>query len=146
MGIEIPIDFEVVDSLLEAGCSGEEIASHFGIHADTLYNRVNNNFGKMWTAYSAEKKIKGCNLLRAKQYAKALGRCEDGDNTLLIWLGKTRLKQVEHREEIKPADAPTQAVIDSGHENMELKAKLSIAIKEIETLKGAAIANEPETR
>ena len=43
------------------------------------------------------KKAKGNSFLRAKQYEKAL----QGDNVMLVWLGKNRLKQTDREQEQK---------------------------------------------
>lgn len=88
---EKEIDWKLVDSLLIAGCFGTEIAPHFDMHVKTFYSRVEDKFGVTFTEYSAEKKFKGESLLRKVQYDKAI----KGDNTMLIWLGKNRLKQRE---------------------------------------------------
>jgi hypothetical protein len=89
------IDWDYVDSLLEAGCSGREISSTIGITPQTIYDRCLQDNKKEFSLYSQEKQAKGESLLRAHQYAKALGYTDKGDNTLLIWLGKTRLKQID---------------------------------------------------
>src|SRR5258708_32521512 len=83
------IDWNVVDRFLEAGCPGSEIAPYFGIHPETLYDRAYKEFGIMWTDYSQQKKQKGNIPIRVKQYDKAL----KGENNMLIWLGKNRLKK-----------------------------------------------------
>ena len=100
------IDWNLVNKLLEAGCTGTEIAPHFGIHYETLYDRAYKDFGIMWTEYAQRLRQKGDSSLRAVQYAKAL----KGDNMMLIWLGKNRLGQRDgedknkdspHHEELK---------------------------------------------
>ena len=88
---ELKIDWHKVEQLLMAGCPGTEVAAHFSMHADTLYNHVLKEKGLKFTDYSAQFKEKGDSLLRAKQYEKALEK----DNTMMIWLGKQRLKQKE---------------------------------------------------
>jgi len=98
------IDWKKVDELLIAGCSGAEIAGYFGLNPATLYDRCQTDNNKMFSEYSQEKSAKGDSILRAHQYAKALGLTEKGDNTLLIWLGKTRLKQKESEETITHKD------------------------------------------
>jgi hypothetical protein len=99
------INWDLVDNLLMAGCSGPEIAPHFDIHYETLYDRTVKEFGMSYTQYSQRLRQKGDALLKAKQYAKALGQTETGDNTLLIWLGKNRLGQKENQENnITPND------------------------------------------
>jgi len=93
------IDWKKADELMLAGCPGTEIAGFFGIHPDTFYKRVELEKGVGFSAYLQEKQSKGEALLRAQQYAKALGLTDKGNDTLLIWLGKTRLKQKEAQTE-----------------------------------------------
>lgn len=88
---EKEIDWALVDKLLLAGCPGTEIAPHFDMHPDTLYRRTEERYNMCFTAYQQEKRQRGDSLLRAKQYEKAL----QGDNTMLVWLGKNRMKQKE---------------------------------------------------
>lgn len=85
------IDWHKVEQLLMAGCTGTEVASHFGMHADTFCRHVEKEKGKLFTDYAAEFRQKGDTLLRAAQFQKALEK----DNTMMIWLGKQRLKQKE---------------------------------------------------
>lgn len=94
------IDWIMVDKLLEAGCSGAEIAANIGINPATLYDRCQSDHKKMFSEYSQEKQSKGDSLLKKAQFDKAL----TGDNTILIWLGKCRLKQKEHQDEIIKAE------------------------------------------
>ncbi len=93
------INWQYVDSLLEGGCSGVEIASEIGINPNTLYARcvIDNNIE--FSVYSQQKSAKGEAKLRMQQYRKALGLTEAGDNTMLVWLGKNRLNQREHKED-----------------------------------------------
>lgn len=91
------VDWKRVDELLMAGCNGTEICPHFDMHHDTFYRKVEEKFGISFTAYSALKKNKGDSLLREKQFEKAL----QGDNTMMVWLGKNRLGQKDTH------DAPT---------------------------------------
>jgi len=93
------IDWKKVEDLLMAGCMGTGIAAYLGISPETLYDRCLIEKGKLFSHFSQEKKEKGDEILRAHQYAKALGLTDKGDNTLLIWLGKTRLKQREFVDE-----------------------------------------------
>lgn len=88
----IPIDWDVVDNLLESGCSGAEAAAHFGVCPDTLYIRCNKDKNMTFSAYRAQKLAKGDSLLRSKQFSEAI----KGDRTMLIWLGKQRLGQREN--------------------------------------------------
>jgi hypothetical protein len=92
------IDWNLVDDLLLSGCQGTEIAPHFDIHPDTLYQRVAREKGMSFSDYSAQKKCQGESILRDVQFKKAIGAREKGDNSLLIWLGKNRLGQKETNE------------------------------------------------
>lgn len=87
------LNWEEINQLLVAGCSGVEIAGYCGVDPATIYDRCEKDNNKPFSAYSQEMKAKGQSILRAHQYAKALGKTDKGDNTLLIWLGKQRLDQ-----------------------------------------------------
>ena len=88
------IDWDTVGKLLEAGCSGESIATQFGVHRTTLYNRCKADLGLTFSTLSQQKKMLGDNLLRAKQYQTAMS----GNVTMQIWLGKQRLGQTDKLE------------------------------------------------
>ena len=96
---EAEIDWDRVEEFAMAGAPGTEIAAFFGVHANTLYKKVEEKYNCGFSEYLQEKKSKGEVLLRTKQYSKALGLTDTGDNTLLIWLGKQRLNQKENRDE-----------------------------------------------
>jgi len=91
---QVTIDWDTVGKLLEAGCSGESIATQFGIHRTTLYNRCKVDMGLTFSTFSQQKKMLGDNLLRAKQYQTAMS----GNVTMQIWLGKQRLGQTDKME------------------------------------------------
>jgi hypothetical protein len=90
----IIIDWNRVDQLLQADCSGDEIAAFLGIHHDTLYDRCYSDKGVTWTAYKASKNSHGKALLRAAQYNKAL----KGSDRLLVHLGEHMLGQVKQEK------------------------------------------------
>lgn len=92
------IDWKRVDDLLIVGCSGREIAASIGLNPHTLYERCELDNGITFSEYSQQKYAKGESILRAHQFAKAIGKTSEGDNTLLIWLGKNRLSQKEKPE------------------------------------------------
>lgn len=87
-----PIDWELVDELLEAGCLGTEIAPYFDMHHETFYRRVQEKYGISFTEYSSEKRSIGDSLIRKVQFDKAV---KDKDTSMLIFLGKVRLEQRE---------------------------------------------------
>lgn len=102
---EKPIDWEFLDELLLAGCTGTECASHFDIHPQTFYTRVKEKYGVVFTVYAAEKKEKGISILRFAQYKKAIGLDDKPDNTMLIWLGKQRMGQKENQVSVADLEA-----------------------------------------
>jgi hypothetical protein len=97
------IDWDKVIDLLEAGCSGVQIAANLGIHPETLYDRTFTKYGKMWSDFSQEKRIKGDSDILQVQHKKA----KSGDNTMLVWVGKNRtgLKQRDTPQEIEVSPA-----------------------------------------
>ena len=86
------IDWEIVDKLLIAGCIGTEVAAHIGIHPETLYDNCERDKKTLFSAYSQEKRAKGHSLLRAAQFDEAIRK---RNITMLIWLGKNNLLQVD---------------------------------------------------
>lgn len=115
------IDWKKVDDLLVSGCPGTEIAGQLGIHPDTLYKHVEAKYKTNFSAYLREKRGKGDAMLRSHQFYKALGITEKGDNTLLIWLGKCRLKQKEHDD-----SQDTEVMTDTDKENRIMEAEAII--------------------
>ncbi len=97
------IDWEKVNRYLQAQCDGASIASLMGIHPDTLYNAAERKFKMTFSAYSAQKKSEGKELLRAKQFSVAM----EGDKTMLVWLGKQYLGQSDKQEIDTTINIPT---------------------------------------
>lgn len=130
------INWKLVEELCEAGCSGQEIAPHFDVHPDTLYNQTQNKYGITFTEYSASFKQKGESSIRKKQFDKAL----KGDNMMLIWLGKNRLKQSDQQhQEISINDPKIGDTIELAKlrsENAKLKEILNESKTGIEHLRG----------
>jgi hypothetical protein len=83
------IDWNHVDFLLCAHCSGTEIADCLDMHYQTFYDRVKEKFGLTFTEFAAKKHSKGKGLLRGAQLKKALS----GNPQMLVWMGKQLLKQ-----------------------------------------------------
>jgi hypothetical protein len=81
------IDLGVVERAASIGCSKEEIAAVIGIHRDTLYQHlgVNPELQRALDHGSA----KGRATLRRLQWKGA----EEGNATMLVWLGKQLLGQ-----------------------------------------------------
>ena len=85
------IDWGKVDKYLQAQCDGSGIAGLLGIHPNTLYRLCEEKYKMSFSAYSAQKRGEGKELLRAKQSQLAM----EGDKTMLVWLGKQYLEQKE---------------------------------------------------
>jgi len=68
------INWDDVDRLLIAGCSGVEVAASHGLNPATIYDRCEKDHGTSFSEYSQEKKAKGQSLIRVQQFEKALGR------------------------------------------------------------------------
>lgn len=86
---EKPIDWALVDKLLEAQCNGEMIAGHFDMHADTLYAHIKRKYGLTFTAFSASRKEKGKASILAMQYQRAM----QGNTQMLLRLGELYCNQ-----------------------------------------------------
>lgn len=89
------IDWEKIDQMLIAGCTGVQCAASIGVHPDTLYLRCRNEKNTDFTAYLQEKRSHGDALLHAAQFAKAY---KEKHPAMLIWLGKQRLGQKDDIE------------------------------------------------
>lgn len=117
---EKPVDWAKVDNLLMAGCLGTEIATHFDMHPDTFYNKVQDRYKMGFTQYCSLKRAQGDSILRAKQYEKALSK----DNTMMIWLGKNRLGQRENNDPVAPL-SPVHEQLKDAHEEMTFKSRFN---------------------
>ena len=80
--------------MLEADCTGTEIAATLGVHPNTLYRSCETENKVSFGDYSAIKRASGDRLLKVKQFEVAM----TGDKTMLVWLGKQRLGQSEKSE------------------------------------------------
>lgn len=135
---EITIDWKKADDLMIAGCSGIEIAAHLGINKMTFYERVEKQKGMSYQDYLATMRSKGDALLKAQQFAKALGITKNGDNMMLIWLGKNRLDQSDQRQQDNSSNeqviSGTLDLAKLKAENAELKRLLNESKTGIEHL------------
>ena len=96
------IDWKIVDRLLQAGCTGTQIAARVGIHANTLYEACKEAHKCNFSEYSHQKKEHGETLLHEQQFALAM----QGNLGMLIWLGKQRLGQKDKSEHTGKDGAP----------------------------------------
>lgn len=80
--------------MCEAGCTAVGIAATFGIDESTLWKACERDNKVNFSEFSQQKKAKGDELLRMKQFSTAMS----GNVTMQIWLGKQRLSQSEKQE------------------------------------------------
>jgi hypothetical protein len=100
---EAVIDWNKVTKYLQAQCDSVGIAGLLGISVDTLYNRCKTDNNMEYSAFTAQKKGEGRELLRGKQYQVAM----EGDKTMLVWLGKQYLEQKD-KSDVTSGDKPLQ--------------------------------------
>ena len=98
---EKPIDWEMVDKLLQAQCNGKEIAAYFNVSAETFYERMQKKHDENFSSYSHRFGSKGLALLKLAQFNKAVVKLNP---SILMLLGKQYLKQT---------DSPDQSVNES---------------------------------
>lgn len=114
---QIPIDWNIIDRYLEAGCNGTEIAAVIGCHRDTIYDRCQQEKGVCFSEYAALKRASGDALIKAKQMSYAMTG-KSGNLGMLIWLGKNRLGQK-----------------DDPHTEVEFNGKLSDCLEMLKNVK-----------
>jgi len=85
------IDFDQFEELCRIQCTEVEIASVFGISIETLNTRCKEQYGQTFLEIWAEKSAAGKASLRRKQWLLA----QDGNATMLIWIGKQWLGQTD---------------------------------------------------
>jgi len=106
---EKKIPWAQVDSLLKIGCTGEEIAEHFGVHYDTIVNHCKKEHGCTFSEYLKTKATGFHMSIRRMQFKMLTGeRGEKKDGTkyyidkpsvaMAIFLGKNYLGQTDKQE------------------------------------------------
>lgn len=126
---EITLDWTYIDNCLMAGVTQKRLAESIGVHPETINNHCLTKKSMSFSDYSAKQRSKGLSLLEATQFKKAL----EGNQNMLLWLGKVKLGQVEvPHEESKP---PLDLLVDKDNENMILKAEIANLSKQLEAMK-----------
>lgn len=100
-----PIDWEEFDKLCQLQCTLEEISGWFNCSEDTIERAVLRERDSKFADYHASKAASGRIALRRKQHQVAM----EGNVTMLIWLGKQRLGQMD-RFEKRVIEDPKKAV------------------------------------
>jgi len=87
------IDWSFVEMLIVKGSTGVQVAGRLGIPPATLYDRcaIENNSG--FSAYAQSKRARGESYLCERQFDKAMGITEKGNDKMLLRLGEWRLGQ-----------------------------------------------------
>ena len=117
------INWDVVEKLAQAGCSGIEIAAKFGMQDDTFYRRFKQEYGKSYQDFKGMFFSTGNADLKAMLHAKAINNSAPGNTNTLIFLAKTRLGM----REPDPIShiAANQPQIDQSHYIMTLENKIA---------------------
>lgn len=132
---EKPIDWKLVDLMLEAHCTGTEIASKFDMHPNTFYDRVVQEYKMSFTEYSVSKNESGKANLRFSIYTRAL----KGNDKLTLHLTKHMLNQWDKfdKSEISQESIQQMLLIMQQLTNMQVKPQID--------LNNAESSNNPET-
>lgn len=117
------INWEVVEKLIECGCTGLEIAAKFKIDDDTFYRRFREEYGVRFADYSGPASQCGKAELRSMLYAKALNNKAPGNSQLLLFLARCELGMRE--PEVTSLLAANQPQIDQSHEIMRLQHRIA---------------------
>ncbi len=83
------INWEIVDKMMEAGCSAKEIFGYLRISDSAFYSRFIQEYGEHYQEYKVGAYESGNALLRLTQFQKALR----GNIEMLKLLGRERLGQ-----------------------------------------------------
>jgi len=109
---EAQIDWVQVDKMCKIQCTGEEIASVLSMDYDTLQRACKRDHTIKFADYSAQKRMGGKASLRRNQWKSA----EGGNSTMLIWLGKQYLGQMDKIPEEESSPQPVEikvSVVDA---------------------------------
>lgn len=88
------VDWKLCQNLLRIQCTGEEIAGAMDMSYDTLERACKRDHGIKFAEYSELKRAEGRASLRRAQWKVA----QDGNPTMLVWLGKQMLGQRDKHE------------------------------------------------
>lgn len=91
---KLEIKWKTVDRLCKIQCTGPEIASILEVSEDTLTRAANREKKCSFAEYIKSKSVDGKTSLRRLQWRAA----KKGNITMLIWLGKQYLEQVDKQE------------------------------------------------
>lgn len=113
---EYKIDFDQVDRMCAIHCTGEEIAGVLNINYDTLNEQIKRHFKMSFPEYFKKKSAPGKMSLRRAQFKTA----NDGNPTMLVWLGKQYLGQTD-KAEYSEEQSATPVKIEINVENARIR-------------------------
>ena len=105
------IDFEIVKKLCGIQCTAEEIATFFGVSADTIDRRLREKYKVGFAEFFKKNNSQGKISLRRNQFA--LSKKSAG---MAIFLGKNYLNQ---RDRFDNEEATTPETVDFEYEEIE---------------------------
>lgn len=125
----IPIDWDYVDELIEAGANGVQIAGACKMHPVTFYERFQREKGVSFTIYSSTMEPGGQAVVLHEQ----MKSIRKGNVQMLIHLGKERCGQTKGNENTTSEDR-NSVVYEQSRKEMEssLQSRATI-ITDLET-------------
>lgn len=102
------INYTQLDELCRIQCTGEECANILGMAYEHLDRKLKEDGHGGFVEYFQRKSADGKASLRRRQYLAAV---EDGNPTMLVWLGKQWLKQVD-KQEVEHTGTVKMVVLD----------------------------------
>ena len=88
---QVKINQDQFEQMCGIQCTEDEIAALFGVSIDTLQRWCKRTYGRRFADVFREKRQRGKASLRRRQWLKA----DEGDTTMLIFLGKQYLGQAD---------------------------------------------------
>ena len=98
---KVTIDYNTLKNLCKLQCTGEECAAVLEIDYDTLNSHLKKDKHGGFSDYFKKHSAGGRASLRRRQFKAA----DDGNVTMLIWLGKQYLAQTDRMEQKQDEDA-----------------------------------------
>jgi hypothetical protein len=102
-------DWPEVGRMCKIQCTHEEIASILGTTKDTLYDACKRDLKVDFSTYYRQKADGGKKCLRRRQWSEAV---DDGNVTMMIWLGKQHLGQSDKLEASGKDGGPLVGVVN----------------------------------
>ena len=100
-----PIDFDILDGLLQIQCTQEECAAVFNVDPDTLADRVKEMSGETFSVYSRQKREAGKQSLRRTIWKNARKHPASA-----IFLAKNHLGMADKVEHGGPDGGPLETI------------------------------------